>query len=251
MVFADNEMNKNLQSSPSWLADVTFKLSPTMFYQLYTVHIQGPGIAPVCLYRFLPNKTGSTYKRFVDILFSLLQNAALDNVLIDFELAAMQAFEKALPNATILGCFLHLSQSFIILVHTRIVFILAKYIVEKFESAFFPPSIWNKREAASEGFARTTNAVEGWHFGIQAFLSKPSFRARIQVWRTLENLKKDAATQNHLHLLSTAGTEFSRKKSTENWRRRWKARLNVIRLKIRLPSSERWRLCRCQFDHYE
>ena len=39
MLFGDNEMIKYLQSSPSWLADGTFKLSPKMFYQLYTVHI--------------------------------------------------------------------------------------------------------------------------------------------------------------------------------------------------------------------
>ena len=84
-----------------------------MFYQLYTIHIQGPGIAPACVYGFLPNKTESTYKRFLDILLLLLPNAASDKVLIDFELAAMKAFEKALPNATISGCFFHLSQNFI------------------------------------------------------------------------------------------------------------------------------------------
>ena len=113
MVFGDNEMIKFLQSSPTWLADGTFKLSPKTFYQLYTVHIQGPGIAPACVYGFLPNKTESSYKRFLDILLSLLPNAAPDKVLIDFELAAMKAFEKALPNATIAGCFFHLSQKFI------------------------------------------------------------------------------------------------------------------------------------------
>ena len=102
-----------LQSSPSWLADGTFKLSPKMFYQLYTVHIQGPGIAPAYVYGFLPNKTQSTYKLFLDILLSLFPNAAPDKILIDFELAAMKAFEKALPNATISGCIFHLSQNFI------------------------------------------------------------------------------------------------------------------------------------------
>ena len=89
-----------------------------------------------------------------------------------------------------------------------IAFILPKYIHwEKFERAVIPPSIWNKREAASESVARTTNAVEGWHFGIHAFFSG----SHPSLWRTLENLK-DAATQKHLYLQSTAGTEFSRRK---------------------------------------
>ena len=110
MVFGDNEMVKYLQSSPSWLADGT---CPKMFYRLYTVHIQGPGIAPACVYGFLPNKTESTYKRFLDNLLSLLPNAAPDEVLIDFEIAAMKAFEKALLHATISGRFFHLSENFI------------------------------------------------------------------------------------------------------------------------------------------
>ena len=76
MVFGDYEMIKYLQSSLSWLTDGTFKMSPKVFYQLYTVHFQGPGIAPACLYGFLPNKTESTYKRFLDILLSFLPNAA-------------------------------------------------------------------------------------------------------------------------------------------------------------------------------
>ena len=32
----------------------------------------------------------------------------------------------------------------------------------------FPPSLWNQREAASSGLARTTNAEEDWHYGIQS-----------------------------------------------------------------------------------
>ena len=84
-----------------------------MFYQLYTVNIQGPGMRPACVYGFLRNKTESTYNCFLDFLLSLLPNAAPDKVLIDFELAAMKAFEKTLPNATISGCFFHLMQNFI------------------------------------------------------------------------------------------------------------------------------------------
>ena len=268
MVFGDNELIKFLQSSPSWLADGTFKLSPKTFYQLYTVHIQCPGIAPACVYGFLPNKTEGTYKLFLDVLLSLLPNAAPDKVLIDFELAAIKTFKKALPNATISGSFFHLSQNFIgkigklglknlyrsipeLSLALKLIPALAFEKLESVKSSFklvveniqevceqlsldssevekidelcsyfqktykeknlreplFLPSIWNKREAASEGVASTTNAVEGWHFGIQAFFSgwHPS------LWRTLENLKKDAATQKYLYLQSTAGTELSRR----------------------------------------
>ena len=52
------------------------------------------------------------------------------------------------------------------------------------------------------------NAVEGWHFGIQVFF----LELHPSLWGTLETLEKDAATQKYLHLQSTAGTEFSRRK---------------------------------------
>ena len=35
----------------------------------------------------------------------------------------------------------------------------------------FPPQIWNQRDTAFEGTARQNNAVEGWHYGIQASFS--------------------------------------------------------------------------------
>ena len=97
MVVGDNGMVNFLQSSPSWLEDGTFILRPKLFYQLYTVHFQGPAIAPACMYGFLPNKTESTYKRFLDILLSLLSNAAPDKVLIDFQLAALKTFRRYCP----------------------------------------------------------------------------------------------------------------------------------------------------------
>ena len=157
----------------------------------------------------------------------------------------MKAFERALPNATISGCFFHLSQNFIRkigelglknLYHSnpelslvlKLIPALAceklenvkssfKLVVEDIQSTYikknlreplFPPSIWNKREGASKDVARTTKAVEGWHFGIQAFFSG----SHPSLWRTLENLKKDAATQKYFCLQSTADTDFSRKK---------------------------------------
>ena len=180
----------------------------------------------------------------------------------------MKAFEKALPKATISGCFLLLSQIFFrkisklglknlyrsnpeLSLVLKLIAVLAfeklenvkfsfklvvediqevceqlsfnsselekidelcsyfqnTYIEENLREPSLPPSTW-KRKAGSEGVARTTNAVEGWHSGIQAFFSG----SHPSLWRTLEKLKKDAAIQKYLYLQSTAGTEFSRRK---------------------------------------
>ena len=93
MVVGDNEMIKYLQSSPSWLADGTFKLSPKCFISCtpFTFRVlEERQLACTDFYR-----TKQKAQRFLDNLLSLFPNAAPDKVLIDFELAAMKAFEKA------------------------------------------------------------------------------------------------------------------------------------------------------------
>jgi len=39
---------------------------------------------------------------------------------------------------------------------------------ECYDSAIFPVERWNHFESAYEVFARTTNSIDGWHYGIQA-----------------------------------------------------------------------------------
>ena len=50
---------------------------------------------------------------------------------------------------------------------------------------------WKQGDAHIEGIARTTNAVEGWQYGIQALFSgsHPGIR------KLLTNLQKDAKVQ--------------------------------------------------------
>ena len=78
--------------------------------------------------------------------------------------------------------------------------------------ATFPPQIWNQREAAIEGIARTTNAVEGWHYGIQALFSG----SHLGIWKLLTNLQKKAAVQKVNFLNASSGHKFPKKKKYEN-----------------------------------
>ena len=56
------------------------------------------------------------------------------------------------------------------------------------KKAPFPIELRNQFEAAGEGVARTTNSVEGWNYGRQAYFtgSQPN------VWLLLRNLEKDS-----------------------------------------------------------
>ena len=108
----DPEMLRVLEKSSFWLADGTFKITPKMFYQLYSIHVSVSGIAPACIYAFLPNKTEKTYNRFLQALIDLAPNCRPEKILLDFEQAALQSFQKTFPEAHLSGCFFHLSQSY-------------------------------------------------------------------------------------------------------------------------------------------
>ena len=56
--FGDKDLVKLLQGSKQWLADGTFKLSSSLFYQFYTIHAQVGFSAPACVYALQPNKSG-------------------------------------------------------------------------------------------------------------------------------------------------------------------------------------------------
>ena len=65
----------------------------------------------------------------------------------------------------------------------------------------FPIEIWNQYDAAGEGVARTTNSVEGWHFGLQAYFSDST----PNTWLLLRNLEKDSKKQKFKYVQETAG----------------------------------------------
>ena len=83
-------MKHLLKLSNTWLVDGTFKLSPEIFYQIYTIHVELNGFAPPCVYVLLPNKTEKTYNRMIEML-SEETNPKPGKKLADFEKAALNA----------------------------------------------------------------------------------------------------------------------------------------------------------------
>ena len=71
----------------------------------------------------------------------------------------------------------------------------------------FPIEIWNQYDAAGEGVARTTNTVEGWHYGLQAYFSGST----PNIWLLLRNLEKDSKMQKFKYVQETAGLLCSKR----------------------------------------
>lgn len=74
---------------------------------------------------------------------------------------------------------------------------------ENYRPPLFPPVLWNKRDHALEGIARTTNIVEGWHNSLQSIFlcNHPT------MWLFLDGLKKECSLQTAAYLQGIAGSQ--------------------------------------------
>ena len=108
----DGTLLDGLARSDVWLADGIFKVVPSIYFQLYSIHFQFiNGVNPAAVYCLLPNKTRATYDRLIAELKNFIPNASPKTILTDFESAAMEAFTHEYPGASVTGCYFHLSQS--------------------------------------------------------------------------------------------------------------------------------------------
>src|ERR1044072_10039538 len=93
IILGCNKLMDALARASLWLADGTFKVVPSIFFQLYTIHFQFvPGINPAALYCIVTDKKRGTYGRILDQLLIIIPTAAPTVILTDFESAAMGAF---------------------------------------------------------------------------------------------------------------------------------------------------------------
>ena len=74
---------------------------------------------------------------------------------------------------------------------------------ECYRSAIYPIETWNHFESASEGIARTTNSIEGWHYGLQALFQchHPT------LWTFIKRLEKDMQMQHATFVEGVSGLQ--------------------------------------------
>ena len=75
------------------------------------------------------------------------------------------------------------------------------YIRGTSRAPLYEPSIWNQNNTASEGLARTNNAVEGWNYGIQSLFSG----SYPDVWTFLQKFRRDALLHKFNALQAVTG----------------------------------------------
>ena len=100
-----------LRESKDWYADGTFKVCSEIFYKLYTIYgKRNRQIFPVvcCL---LPNKTQTIFRRILEQIFDCVGDNRLQDVVVDFQCAAINAFHLIGENIDMKGCFYHFSSN--------------------------------------------------------------------------------------------------------------------------------------------
>lgn len=99
-----------LSKSSTLLGDGTFKITPSLFYQLYTVHALFCGRVIPCVYVLMPDKKLSTYQLVFDKIAELCPGIQPEYFMVDFEMAAIRAIRMSFINTQVKGCFFHFSQ---------------------------------------------------------------------------------------------------------------------------------------------
>ena len=114
IVFSSKTGLEILSASKRWHADGTFETSTKFFYQFYIIHAWFKGAMFPCAFILLTGKDFAIYKMMISKLIeeALLNKFVLkpEEILIDFEHAAIKAFTHYFPDVTIMGCFFHFGQ---------------------------------------------------------------------------------------------------------------------------------------------
>lgn len=110
LIFTTSENLQLMSQCENWYADGTFKCTPPLFNQLYTIHaVKYSNVIPT-VFILMTDRSATSYIRVLTELNNL--NSALQpkTVMTDFEQAALLAFKTVYPEIEQRGCLFHLGQ---------------------------------------------------------------------------------------------------------------------------------------------
>ncbi|CAF0740712.1 unnamed protein product [Brachionus calyciflorus] len=208
IIFSTQNNIKLLSSHKEWYSDGTFDISPTLFAQVYSIHININNTDLPMLYSLLPNKKESTYKKLFQIIKNDLKVSVPDSINCDFEMAAINAAKKVF-GCNIHGCYFHLSQS----LYRRV---QKKDLIKKWNTdpalrksfrrlqalAFIPPSDVEKalsliKQDSPSYFLKILNYFENNYIGRIKDGNRCKPRYLIEVWNLYERIKLDLPRTNN------------------------------------------------------
>ncbi|XP_031327714.1 uncharacterized protein LOC116158974 [Photinus pyralis] len=110
LIFSTQRNLELLERCEHWYADGTFKTTPPLFTQVYTIHGVRFNTCIPSVFVLLPGKSKVLYQEMIQALKGLRPNLKPSTIMIDFERAAIEAFQTEFPEILVRGCFFHLGQ---------------------------------------------------------------------------------------------------------------------------------------------
>ena len=111
LIFASDNGLHDLVLNKEWGADGTFSASPSIYFQLYTIHFIKDHRSFPRIFALLPSKDEDTYTRLFQALLELMPNLSPTTMMLDFEKAVVNSFQRCFPNCQIYLCLFHLSKN--------------------------------------------------------------------------------------------------------------------------------------------
>jgi len=109
LIFVKGSVRNWINQVENIFVDGTFKLAPKLFAQIFVIMAQrGNYVVPI-LYAVLPNKKEQAYNRMIQMIIESWPK--FHPISLDFEVAVINTFSSAFPNASLQGCLFHLVQN--------------------------------------------------------------------------------------------------------------------------------------------
>ena len=111
LVFGTEAGLDDLEKNKDWACDGTFKCSPEIYIQLFTLHIVIKNISIPRIFVLLPDKSQVTYSRLFRALKDLRPSLQPETLMVDFEKASINAFSAVFPTTKVTGCLFHMAKN--------------------------------------------------------------------------------------------------------------------------------------------
>ena len=113
-VFTTSENLTALSAAKIFYCDGTFYTCPSMFHQIYSIHIMIDGTMTPVVYALLPGESQFVSTRFFTLLKEHMSRLNLSftptRAFADFKVAVHNAIRQVIPGIIIKGCFFHFTQ---------------------------------------------------------------------------------------------------------------------------------------------
>ena len=98
-------------SLKDFFIDGTFKVVPEIFFQLFAIHVlHRSHVIPVA-FILLPSNSQQIYQKMTNEILQIAPAWQSQRVMMDFEKATINAFQRIFRTVELSGCYFHFSQN--------------------------------------------------------------------------------------------------------------------------------------------